>query len=258
MPRQLEEKVALVTGGSMGIGHATALLFAREGAKVVIADILVEDGEETVRMIKEAGGEAIFVKTDVSKAAEVEALIKKAVASYGRLDCAFNNAGIDGEQAPLADCTEENWDRVMSINLKGVWLCMKYEIPQMLKQGGGSIVNMGSVASLVGMPYSHPVYNASKGGVLLLTRAAVMDYGTTGIRFNALCPGFILTPMVEDVIEKGGSGSEAMIAEFNALHPMGRIGKPEEIAAAALWLCSDASSFVTGAPIVVDGGYTAQ
>jgi len=234
------------------------LLFAQEGAKVVIADILVEDGEETVRMIKDAGGEAIFVKTDVSKAAEVEALIKQAVASYGRLDCAFNNAGVDGDLALLADCTEENWDRVMSVNLKGVWLCMKYEIPQMLKQGSGSIVNMGSVASLVGMPYNHPTYTASKGGVLLLTRAAVTDYGATGIRFNALCPGFILTPLVEALVKETGGGSEAMLAEFNSLHPMRRMGTPEEVAAAALWLCSDASSFVTGAPLVVDGGYTAQ
>lgn len=246
-----------MTGGASGIGRTSVLRFAKEGAKVVIADIHVEGGEETVRMVKEADGEATFIKTDVARATEVETLVKKTIETYGRLDCAFNNAGIDGKQAPTADCTEENWDRVMSVNLKGVWLCMKYEIPQMLKQGGGSIVNMASIAAQVGMPDSHPAYCASKGGVLQLSRAAALEYATTGIRINILCPGVIFTPLVAGLIEKTGGGPEAL-ARQKARQPVGRLGTPEEIAAAALWLCSDASSFMTGSPLVVDGGYTAQ
>ena len=253
MTKQFGGKVALVTGGSSGIGRATASAFAGEGANVVVADVLVEGGGETVRMIKEAGGEAIFVKTDVSKATEVEALIKKIVETYGRLDCAINNAGIEGTMAPTADCTEENWDRTININLKGVWLCMKYEIPQMLKQGGGTIVNTASVAGLVGLQ-GLPAYCASKGGVVQLTRTAALEYARAGIRVNAVCPGVIRTPMVDRLIAAQPEMEEAL----TAMEPVGRTGKPEEVAEAVVWLCSDAASFVTGHAMVVDGGFVAQ
>lgn len=249
----LENKVALVTGGGSGIGRACALAFAREGAKIVVADVVVRGGEETVQMIREAGGESIFVKTDVSKPADVEALVKRAVDTYGRLDCGINNAGIEGINAPTADYTEENWDRVININLKGVWLCMKYEIPEMQKQGGGSIVNMASVAGLVGFQ-GMPAYCASKGGIIQLTKVAALDYAKAGIRVNAVCPGVIRTPMVERLT---GGNPEAE-AQFTAIEPVGRMGTPEEIAESVVWLCSDAASFVTGHPMVVDGGLVAQ
>jgi NAD(P)-dependent dehydrogenase (short-subunit alcohol dehydrogenase family) len=249
----LENKVALVTGGGSGIGRACALAFAREGAKVVVADVQVRGGEETVQMIKEAGGESIFVKTDVSKTADVEALVKRAVDTYGRLDCAINNAGIEGIIAQTADGTEENWNRVININLKGVWLCMKYEIPEMQKQGGGAIVNMASVAGLVGFQ-GMPAYCASKGGIIQLTKVAALEYAKAGIRVNAVCPGVIRTPMVERVT---GGNPEAE-AQFTAMEPVGRMGTPEEIAESVVWLCSDAASFVTGHPMVVDGGLVAQ
>src|SRR5438874_5257039 len=205
MTQQFEGKVALVTGAASGIGKASALAFAREGARTVVADVIVEGGEETVRIIKEAGGDALFVRTDVSKAAEVETLIQKIVETYGRLDYAHNNAGIAGADAPTADCTEENWDQTIAVNLKGVWLCMKYEIPQMLKLGGGAIVNTASTAGLVGLEAS-PAYCASKGGVVQLTRAAALDYAKAGIRVNAVCPGVIRTPMVERLV---GTEAEA-------------------------------------------------
>ncbi|MCZ7398586.1 MAG: SDR family oxidoreductase [Candidatus Methanoperedens sp.] len=249
----LENKVALVTGGGSGIGRACALAFAREGAKVVVADVMERGGEETVQMIQEAGGESIFVKTDVSKTADVEALVKRTVDTYGRLDCAINNAGIEGIMAPTADYTEENWNRVININLKGVWLCMKYEIPEMRKQGGGAIVNMASVAGLVGFQ-GMPAYCASKGGIIQLTKAAALEYAKAGIRVNAVCPGVIRTPMVERVT--GGNPEAA--AQFTAIEPVGRMGTPEEIAESVVWLCSEAASFVTGHPMVVDGGLIAQ
>jgi len=253
MAGRVAGKVAVITGAGSGIGRATALAFAREGAKVVVADIVVAGGEETVQMIKAAGGEAIFSKTDVTKAAEVEALVKKTVETYGRLDCAFNNAGIEGEVGLTADCTEENWDRVVNIDLKGVWLCMKYEIPQMLKQGGGAIVNTASVAGLVGFQ-GIPAYVASKHGVNGLTKTAALEYAKSGIRINSVCPGVIHTPMVERFFRANPQASEAM----SALEPVGRLGKPEEIAEAVVWLCSDAASFVTGLPMAVDGALTAQ
>ena len=250
MVSSLFGKVALVTGGSSGIGRATALTFANAGAKVVVADIGVQGGNETVRMVKEAGGEAIFVKADVSNADEVEALMDKAVESYGRLDCAFNNAGVAGATASTADYTEDEWDRVIAINLKGVWLCMKYEIPQMLRQGGGAIVNTSSLAGLVGYP-NWPAYNASKHGVAGLTKTAAIEYGRAGIRVNAVCPGVIHTPMVDEDLDFD-------YAPLLASHPIGHLGMPEEVAEAVVWLCSDAASFVTGHTMSVDGGYVAQ
>ncbi len=253
MTGQLEGKVALVTGGASGIGRATALALAREGAKVVLADVAVERCEDTVVKIEEAGGEVCCVETDVSQPDQVEALINATVETYGRLDCAFNNAGIEGEQASTADCTEENWDRVININLKSVWLCMKYEIPQMLKQGGGAIVNMSSVAGLVGFP-NVPAYVASKHGILGLTKTAALEYATEGIRVNAVCPGVIRTPMVE----RATGGKPEVEAQFTAMEPVGRMGKPEEVAEAVVWLCSDAASFVTGHSMVVDGGLVAR
>jgi len=253
MAGKFEGKVSLVTGGSSGIGRAAALAFSREGASVLIADVLTDKGEETVRDIRKGHGKATFVKANVSDASEVENLIKKTVETYGRMDFAFNNAGIEGAMAPTANCTEENWDRIISINLKGVWLCMKYEIPVMLKQGSGAIVNMASVAGLVGFQ-GLPAYCASKGGVLQLTRTAALEYVKSGIRVNAVCPGVIRTSMVERLL----SGQPAAEAGFVAMEPIGRMGKPEEVAEAVVWLCSDAASFVTGHPLVVDGGLVAQ
>ncbi len=249
----LDSKVALVTGGSSGIGRATALALAREGAKVVVADVSVKGGEETVEMITDCGGEAIFYRTDVSKAIEVEAMVNKIIKSYGRLDCACNIAGVEGITASTVDCTEDNWDRIISTNLKGIWLCMKYESPQMLKQGGGSIVNMASAAGMIGLP-GYPAYCASKGGIIQLTRVAALENARTGIRINAVCPGVIRTPMVE----RATGGSPEIEAQFMALEPVGRMGTPEEVAEVFVWLCSDASSFVTGHPMVVDGGLVAQ
>jgi NAD(P)-dependent dehydrogenase (short-subunit alcohol dehydrogenase family) len=249
----LTGKVALVTGASSGIGRASALAFGREGAKVVVADIVAEGGEETVSLIKKAGGEALFVRAEVSKAAEVAALINTAVATYGRLDCAHNNAGIEGAAATTVECTEENWDRIIAINLKGVWLCMKYEIPQMLKQGGGAIVNTASGAGLVGVPRSGG-YVASKHGVVGLTKTAALEYAKLGIRVNAVCPGPIDTPMLQRI----GSRRPQIVEKIAAAGPMRRLGKPEEIAEAVVWLCSEAASFVTGQAMPVDGGYMAQ
>ncbi|MGH8008520.1 MAG: SDR family oxidoreductase, partial [Candidatus Binatia bacterium] len=225
MAGTMNGKIALVTGASSGIGRATALTFAREGAKVVAADVTVAAGEETVRMIQAAGGEAVFIKADVSKGTDVEALIKKTVETYGRLDCAFNNAGIEGKFSPTIEGTEENWQRVIDINLKGVWLCLKYEIIQMLKQGGGAIVNTASVAGLVGAA-GGSAYVASKHGVNGLTKTAALEYAKQGIRVNSVCPGGIRTPMLERIMS-GNPGMSEMIA---AMEPVGRLGKPEEIA----------------------------
>ncbi|MHB9025032.1 MAG: SDR family oxidoreductase [Armatimonadota bacterium] len=253
MTTSMEGKVALVTGGASGIGRATALAFARKRAKVVVADVQEDGGNETVRLITESGGEALFVKTNVADAQEVEALITRTVEQFGRLDYACNNAGIEGQMASTADCTEENWDRTLAINLKGVWLCMKYELPQMLAQGGGAIVNMSSVAGLVGF-VNLPAYCASKGGVDQLTKTAALEYARMNIRVNAICPGVIRTAMVDRVC----GGSAEAEAQFTSMEPVGRMGKPEEIADAVLWLCSDGASFVTGHLLVVDGGLVAQ
>jgi len=246
-------KVAIVTGGGSGIGRASALAFAREGAKVVVADVVVEGGEETVRLIQHNGGAAIFVKTNVSKAAEVEALVARAVLTYGRLDCAHNNAGIEGPGATTVDYAEESWERVLAINLTGVWLCMKYEIPQMLKQGSGAIVNTASTAGLVGYPRGS-AYVASKHGVVGLTKTAALEYAKSGIRVNAVCPGAIDTPMMGRITDHRPQRA----ARMAAAEPVGRMGQPAEIAEAVVWLCSEAASFVTGHAMAVDGGMTAQ
>jgi NAD(P)-dependent dehydrogenase (short-subunit alcohol dehydrogenase family) len=253
MAGSLEGKVALVTGAGSGIGRAAALAFAREGAKVVVADVAVEGGNETVQLVEKAGGQGFFVKADVSAAASVEEMVRTAVDQFGGLDCAFNNAGIEGAQAPTDECTEENWDRVLTVNLKGVWLCLKHEIAYMRTHGGGAIVNTASVAGLVGFP-NIPAYNASKGGVVQLTRTAALEYAKEGIRVNAVCPGVIRTPMVERFL----GGSPEAEAQFTAMEPVGRMGTPEEVAEAAVWLCSDGASFVTGLPMPVDGGLVAQ
>ncbi len=250
----LQGKVALVTGGGSGIGRATALRLAQEGAKIMIADYVPEGAERTVKMIKDAGGEASCLAADVSVTKQVEMMVNKTVETYGRLDCAFNNAGIEGAMAQdTVGCTEENFDRVVAIDLKAVWLCMKYEIPQMLKQGGGTIVNTASIAGLLGFPGA-PAYVAAKHGVVGLTRTAALEYAQKNIRVNCVCPGVIRTPMVERVFDKGQmTEADVIVAE-----PIGRLGKPEEIAEGVLWLLSDASSFVTGHPLTIDGGWNAR
>ena len=248
-------KVALVTGGASGIGRACAQLFASEGASVVVSDVALEGGHETVRLIEEDGGEAFFVEADVSKAAQVEALVGGTVEAYGHLDYAFNNAGIEGRMATnTADYLEEDWDRVIAVNLKGVWLCMKHEIAHMLRQGGGSIVNNSSVEGLVGLQGTS-AYAASKHGVVGLTKTAALEYAQSGIRANAVCPGLIRTPMVERYTG-GDAETEAQWAAI--FEPVGRMGSSEEVAEAVVWLCSEAASFVTGHAMAVDGGFLAR
>ncbi|MCI4444210.1 MAG: SDR family oxidoreductase [Lentimicrobium sp.] len=251
MENGFKNKVALVTGGSSGIGRATALAFARKGAKIVIADWA--ESQETIDIIENLGGDGIFVKCDVSKNADVKSLIEKIITTFGRLDYAFNNAGIEGSSAPTQDCSEENWDKTISVNLKGIWLCMKYEIPEMLKKGKGVIVNCSSVAGLVGFQ-GLPAYVASKHGVIGLTKTAALENAKRGIRVNAVCPGVIQTPMIDRLTGK----EKESIEQFTGLEPVGRFGKPEEIANAVLWLCSDEASFVTGIAMPVDGGFVAQ
>jgi NAD(P)-dependent dehydrogenase (short-subunit alcohol dehydrogenase family) len=253
--KQFKGKVALVTGASSGMGRAAAVLFAREGANVIVAARRAPESEETVRLIKEGGGEAIFIKADVSNAAEVEAMVEKAVETFGRLDCAFNNAGVNASTSTqLANESEEEFDRVLCINLKGVWLCMKYEIRQMIKQrGGGVIVNTSSVGGLRGVPAA-AAYTASKFGVIGLTRNAAVQYAKAGIRINAICPGYTRgTEMMEHLL----NNSPEMEGLMKQRIPMGKFGRPENIAETAVWLCSNAASYITGQAIVVDGGVLA-
>jgi len=246
----LKGKIALITGGSSGIGRAAAQLFAREGAKVVIGDINSEGGEETVRSIVDAGGVAQFIRTDISESDDVEALIKKIVEIYSRLDCAYNNAGISVGYTSVVDHTEETWNRTLETNLKGTRLCLKYQIPQMLEQGSGSIVNTSSTAGLmVGNKY-RSAYAASKAGIVSLTKVAALENAEYGLRVNAICP-IARSPMLEKFFELHPQAESDFISQI----PMSRIADPEEIAEGALWLCSDASSFVTGHVLAVDGGY---
>ncbi|PKQ29652.1 MAG: short chain dehydrogenase [Actinobacteria bacterium HGW-Actinobacteria-10] len=249
----MEGKVALVTGAGSGIGRESALAFSRAGAKVVVSDIAVDGGEETVRMITDAGGDAIFVECDVAQEGDVKALVAKTVETYGKLDCAHNNAGIEGMAGPCAECTEENWDRTIGINLKGVWWCCKYEIPEMLRNGGGAIVNTSSVAGLVGFA-GIPAYTASKHGVVGLTKTIALDYAKENIRCNAVCPGVIHTPMVD----RFSGGTQEGLDAMAAMEPVGRLGQPSEIADAVVYLCSDQASFVTGIAMPVDGAFVAQ
>ncbi|MBI3246677.1 MAG: SDR family oxidoreductase [Deltaproteobacteria bacterium] len=248
---RLKGKVALITGGGSGIGRATCLLFAREGATVVVADYVAEGGHETVRQIKATGGEAAFVQADVSKSADVQNMIATAAKTYGRVDVLFNNAGIEGPSTKIANYKEDDWDRVIAIDLTSVYLGMKYVIPKMIEQGGGVIISTASVAGLVGFPGSG-AYAAAKAGVINMTRMVALEYADKNIRVNCICPGIIDTPMVDRVV--GGRPKERVIKA----EPIGRLGKPEDIANAALFLASDESSFATGAPFVIDGGYVAR
>jgi NAD(P)-dependent dehydrogenase (short-subunit alcohol dehydrogenase family) len=274
----LAGKVAIVTGGASGIGRAAARLMAAQGARVVVADIDARGGESTAASIYRDGGEAIFVACDVTRAEDVERLVQAAVQTYGRLDCAFNNAGLEGDHASTVDCSEDNWDRTLDINLKGVWLCMRAEIRQLLRQrGGGSIVNTASVAGMVA-ERGHAAYAAAKGGVIQLTRTTAAEYAAANIRINSVCPGVTRTPMVDREL-KAMRLSAMMPGAFRTpatrwwgdaivrfpplrslvlrmMQPLGRSGRPEEVAEAAVWLCSDASSYVTGHALVVDGGMT--
>jgi NAD(P)-dependent dehydrogenase (short-subunit alcohol dehydrogenase family) len=249
----LAGKVTLVTGAGGGIGRATAVVLGQAGAKVLVSDVSTRRGEETAGLVRAAGAEAEFFKADVSRAAEVEALIAAAVKRWDRLDCAHNNAGISGTVVNVADDTEENWDRTLAVDLKGVWLCMKYEIKQMLQQGGGSIVNTASTAGLLGA-VRMGAYAAAKHGVVGLTRTAALEYARSNIRVNAICPGVVGTPVILGWFAANERLKKAMVAQ----EPIGRVGEPEEIGNAVAWLFSDRSSFVTGAAIPVDGGLTAQ
>ena len=248
MVLQLNGKVALVTGGGSGIGRAASLAFCSHGAKVVVVDVNLEGGAETRELIEERGGHAVFVRADVTQATAVESMVTKTIETYGRLDCAFNNAGVLGG-GMLTECTEREWDSIMNVNLRAVWLCLKYEILQMLKQGRGTIVNSASAAGLVGMAGSTP-YVVSKHGVVGLTKTAALQYANQGIRVNAVCPGYVRTQMIEGIV--GDPRKEEAVVR---LHPMGRLGVPEDVAEAVVWLCSEAASFITGHALPVDGGY---
>jgi NAD(P)-dependent dehydrogenase (short-subunit alcohol dehydrogenase family) len=249
---ELEGKVALVTGGTSGIGRETAVLFAKAGAKLVVAGRREVEGEETIELVRAAGGDGLFVKADVSKSFEVEALVQKVVEKFGRLDIAFNNAGIEGVWVPIVRQSEEDWDRTITINLKGVWLSLKYEIRQMLKQGGGgSIVNMASIVGQIGAAGA-AAYSASKHGVIGLTKSAALETAKSGIRINAVCPAVIETPMADRLY-----AAPAVHKYVLGCHPIGRFGRTSEIAEAVVWMCSDRASFMTGQSLVLDGGFLA-
>ena len=251
METPFKNKVALVTGASFGIGRATALLFAQKGAKVALVDW--QENSETLEAITAFGGEALFIKCDVSILSEVQKMIQTIISVYGRLDFAFNNAGIEGINGTIQECTEDNWDKTININLKGIWACLKYEIPEMLKNGSGAIVNCSSIAGLVGFT-GLPAYVASKHGVIGLTKTAALENAKLGIRVNAVCPGVIKTPMIDRLT---GNKKEAE-AQYAAQEPIGRLGQPEEIANTVIWLCSNEASFITGQALAVDGGWTAE
>lgn len=248
----LNGKVAIVTGAASGIGRTCAQFFARDGASVVVSDIDEQGGQQTVQLIKDAGGEAILVLTDVSDHRQCKQLVDQTVERFGRLDYACNNAGIGGEQNPTADYSIEGWQKMIGINLSGVFYCMKYEIPEMLKSGGGAIVNVASILGRVGF-YGAPAYVSAKHGVVGLTQNTAVEYGERGIRVNAVGPGFIRTPMISE-LEEDPETHQRLVS----LHPIGRLGEPEEVAELVIWLCSDKASFVTGAYYPVDGGYLAR
>lgn len=247
----LEGKVAIVTGGGSGIGQSTALAYAREGVKVIVSDVDEQGGNETVRLIEAQGGEARFVRADVSKPAEVEQLVRATVEAFGALHFACNNAGIGGPAAPTGEYPIDGWEQVIAINLSGVFYCMRYQIPEMLKAGGGVIVNMASILGTVGYAQS-PAYVAAKHGVVGLTKTAALEYSSQGIRVSAVCPAFIRTPLIEENLAQ--DVRDYLVTQ----HPVGRLGEPEEVAELVVWLCSDAASFIMGSPILVDGGYVAQ
>lgn len=250
MTLELHNKVALITGGTSGIGRDTSILFAKSGAKVVVAGRREREGQETIDMVRAAGGEAIFVQTDVSQTPQVQFLVQKTVDTYGRLDIAFNNAGIEGRWIPIVDQPEEDWDSTIDINVKGVWLCMKYQLRQMIKQGaGGAIVNMASVAGFIGAAGA-ATYCASKHAVMGLTKSAALEVARNGIRVNVICPGIIETPMGQRIF-----GAPEVTKWALGFYPLGRFGKPMEVAEAVLWMCSDRASFMTGQSIVLDGGF---
>jgi len=253
MTNQFSDKVALVTGGASGLGRASAMAMAREGAKVVVSDVAVSKGEATVRLILRAGGQAIFVKADVTKTSEVEAMVQATVRAFGRLDFALNNAGIDGVRARTANYPEEIWHQVINLNLTGVFLCLKHELPVMVEQGGGVIINMSSVAGVTGFP-GHAAYTASKHGVIGLTKTAALDYAGAGIRVNAICPAYTHTPMLDRMLEHKPELEAKLISRV----PLRRLGTAEEIARAAIYLFSDAAAFITGHPLVLDGGIVAE
>lgn len=253
MKENFDGKVVLVTGGTGGIGQETAIAFARAGAKVVVSGRREEQGQKTVSLIEQEGGEATFVQTNISQATEVEAMVAKTVETYGRLDYAFNNAGTEGKLAPITELTEADLDRVIDVNVKGTWFCLKYEISQMLKQGGGSIVNTSSGLGEVGGAQLS-LYSASKHGIIGLTKSLALEYAKQNIRINAICPGPIDTGMPD----RGTSSKEALENYISTFVPLGRMGTPIEVAEAVVWLCSEAASFVTGATLAVDGGYLAQ
>lgn len=250
---RLDNKAVVITGAASGMGRATALLFAREGARLLLADVDAAGGEDVTAAIVAQGGTALFRQVDVSRAVEVEGMIRAAQEAFGRLDVLFNNAGIEGESGWLADCTEENWDRVLAVNLKGVFLGMKYALPLMVAQQGGSIINTASVAGMVGWRAA-AAYSAAKAGVINLTRTAALEYARYNIRVNAICPGVIHTPLLERVHGGNVEGNERLLA----MQPMPRLGRPEDVAYMALFLASDESAYVTGAALPVDGGYTAR
>lgn len=253
MAEEQQARVALVTGASSGIGRATALAFADAGYAVAVADVDVQGGRAVTAEIEARGSAAVFIRCDVAEPGEVEAMVARTVERFGRLDAAFNNAGIEGHPAATAECSVDNWERTLAVNLTGVWHCMAHEIRQMLRQGGGVIVNCSSVAGLRGIA-ALPAYVASKHGVVGLTRTAALDYAAQNIRVNAVCPGAIVTPMLERFMGSSDAARETVTAS----EPVGRLGRPEEIASIVLWLCSEGAAFTTGQAIAVDGGWTAR
>ena len=244
-----QSKVAIITGGSSGIGRATSVALAKEGVKIIVADRLAKDGEETVQLVKEAGADGIFVKTDVANEDNVKALVEKTIKIYGRLDYAFNNAGIAETPTSLAEQTSNAFDQIMNVDVKGVWLCMKYEIPQIIRRRGGAIVNMSAAAGVVGLP-QNSIYSASKHAVLGLTKSAALEYAKFGIRINAIAPGGVETDMALRVAED----KKQFVETLKSMQPIGRFAEPEEIANAVVWLLSDKASFVLGHTLLVDGG----